>query len=365
MCCRKSLKVEEKRTCEPCLTESRSLLAEIAFMYDEELPRHLGQLRGTGYDQVRSSEKPLLGGDALVLAGPGSGGTGARVLTRGELEDGKVQGLDGREHHVDNFAVGAVAVVQVLAQWEDDWRHLRGDRAAFVTGGTKAEVRAAVGYLEVHARWAANEHPDFDGYLDDLRILHGRLEHATGRDERPVKAEASCFDCSGTLLRLRKDGKPCEHLTPPEYPSQYELVERPGRLPRMELVRPAAEVRARYEAELKTWNAEHSECRQGGFVDRWVCSRCERQYGWGRYLLALRGRLEESASGWSLPEHVAHVLEVPAETVRSWAKRGMVATACTVGDRRLRVSYEETADRVRRRREAEERRRERAERRAS
>lgn len=341
--CRRSLRSEERQVCEPCLTESRSLLAGISLM-TAELPGHLGQLRGSGFDQTsRSREKPLPGGDALVLAGPGSGGTGARVLTRRELGRGLVQGIDGREHHLDNRDTDAVSVAQVLTEWEDAWRHTRGESAAFATS-INSSVRGAVGYLEVHARWAADEYDDFPDYLAQLRQLHTRLERATGRDDRPVKAEANCFECSGTLLRLRKDGKPCTHTTPPGWPAQYGIDD----LGRVRLMVPAAKVRERHEERLEVWEDEHRVCEQGGFADKWACSRCGVEYEYGRYLRAVADRLRVTATGWTLPAHVAQVLDVPLETVRTWAKRGHVASACLVGDPRLRVSYEEVVVRVHR-----------------
>jgi hypothetical protein len=74
-CCERSLTAEEVRTCEPCLTESRSLLAMIIRLW-EELPKHLGHLRGAagGGAKPAVDGRPLPGGAVLVLLGPGSEG---------------------------------------------------------------------------------------------------------------------------------------------------------------------------------------------------------------------------------------------------------------------------------------------------
>jgi predicted site-specific integrase-resolvase len=42
-------------------------------------------------------------------------------------------------------------------------------------------------------------------------------------------------------------------------------------------------------------------------------------------------------------------LGVNSKTVRTWAKRGVIAAACVVGDRRLRVWFPEVAEMVDRR----------------
>lgn len=312
--CRRSLRVTEPVTCEPCLSESRSLLAGIETMW-VELPRHLGQLRGVGFDEtVRSTgERPLLGGDALVLAGPGSVGSGARVLTSGEVKAGAVQGIDGREHHQDNYATDAMSVTGVVTQWEDDWRHTWGEPAAVHFGSVQA-TRAAFGYLEVHARDAANgstgrePHPDFDLYLEELRQLHGRLEQATGRGDRTLVAEARCLECSGRLVRPVTDE---------------------------------------------------------GYLEVWECDRCRREYEHTEYLLVLGEHLRSSIGGWSLPGAVAWAVGTSEQRVRNWADRGLVASACLVGDRRMRVSYDEVVERVRRLEEQQRRRDERAAERAA
>lgn len=300
--CQRSLAPTDIRVCEQCLTASRTVLSGVVTLW-AELPRHLGHLRATAYDSARSSGdgRPLLGGDVLALGSPGSAGGGARRLTssdRLQPERWWVKGAigplthaavweserqrTGREHMVDNRPTDPQSVAQVLTSWEDDWRHTRGEPASSMPAHSTARVvHAAAGYLEVHTRWAAQHHPAFDEYVHDLQALHSRLERATGRDQRIVRAEAECFGCGADAL-------------------VRELTDR-------------------------------------GYEDRWTCRRCGETYDWSRYLLAVSGRLQESdVPGWGLPEQIAYVLGVNAKTVRGWADRGLVAIACAVSDKPTR-----------------------------
>jgi hypothetical protein len=357
-CCRRSLNVEEVRTCELCLTESRSLLAGVVVLW-EQLDHHLGRIRGQALTGAPgwSEERALPGGDALVLAGPGSGGQAGRRLTMGELRDGLVQNLDGREHAADNLPKDPVSVAQVLTSWEDDWRHtFRQPASLLPASSTTRVVHAAQHYLQVHGRRAAGEHPVFDEYLADLQQLHGALERATGNDQRRVTAEAECFGCgAGSLVREVREGRPCHHdtATLPRFPSEWELDE-DGRLILTEKGKPirvpTGERREQYEAALELWEKAHSRCQeQGGYADVWTCQRagCGETYDWRRYLRAVRAKVRGTPAGdWSLPAHVALLMDVPVQTVLTWAKRGVVATACVVGDRRMRVNSDDVRRRV-------------------
>ena len=308
--CHRSLDRLEQQTCERCLTESRALLAGIRLMW-HELPGHLGQIRGTGFSPVRggSDGRPLLGGDGMALIGPGGTGLTGRRLTPTELRRGLTQNLDGREHMVDNRPSDPASVAQLLTTWEDDWRHTRGEPASDLpAASTTRVISAAARYLEVHGRWAAREHPAFEDYFDDLRILHVRLEHATGRGDVIQRAEADCFQCGADAL--------------------------------------VRDVNAR------------------GYADSWTCRRCGEEYGWERYRLAVAERLQGTPAGdYPLPGHIALQLGLPLQTVLTWAKRGVVGTVCLLGgkrDKRMRVVAEDVKERARlleeRRRRDEQRR---------
>lgn len=341
--CRHSLGSDEQQTCETprpgrqgqpaiasCLTRARALLSGIETMWDD-VPRHLG--RRFGASQLDGSRgggdgRPLPGGDLLALFGPGGNGDATRELTRLERAQperwwllGSVgpltrvdwiqleQARAGAEHKADNLDSDPASVAQILRQWVEDWQASGAPASLNLRAHTSNAhvVHAAAGYLEVHARWAARNHPVFEDYVQDLQELHQRLELLTGRLNRTVRAEAECFGCGAdTLVR--------------------ELTER-------------------------------------GYADAWTCQRCGESYDWQRYLLAIGHRLrQEDVPGWGLPEQVGYVLGVNAKTVRGWVDRGQVSTACLrENDRRVRVWWDDARERAA---ELEERRRRQAEREA-
>lgn len=91
-------------------------------------------------------------------------------------------------------------------------------------------VPALVGYLEVHARWAANTHGAFAEFCEDIRQLRAILERATGRVRNPVKAGAACFVCSGDLVRritdegLEEETVTCSSCREQYDPARYNLA---------------------------------------------------------------------------------------------------------------------------------------------
>lgn len=198
-CCGNSLREDEPRVCEGCLTLARTHLAGIVTLYDE-LPSHLGHARAAVYDSdIKGAEDghPLPGGDVLVLLSGGSQGLAEDEWT---TKDGD-----------------PVSVPFTLTWWSKAWREDRNDPDLTRPGSLRSETHAAAAYLEVHARWAANTHPGFEQFATDLRDLHRALEQATGRLRHPTKANADCFDCGGPLVRriddngLEEDHWTCSH----------------------------------------------------------------------------------------------------------------------------------------------------------
>lgn len=314
-------------------------------MYFTDAPVNLGQLHGKALDRPRRGTgdgRPLPGGDLLVLLGNGSEG----------LSDDRVTYLDDDPSSVA-FSLGF---------WEELWRIDRGEPRERTTHRPNVIVRQAVSYLEPKMRWAAREQRRFGEFFDDLRELHARLERATGQGVLTVRAEAECFRCGAELVRELRDGKACQHTSPPPWPPAFEVT-KDDRLRR----RPTEEVRAEYADALEQWETEHGRCRSlGGYADSWTCQRCGDTYDWQRYLLAVGQRLrQEDVPGWGLPEQVGHVLGVNPRTVKSWAERGLVTTACVLSDssRRMRVWWDDA--RVRAEKLHEERARRLARREAS
>lgn len=320
--CSTSLALADRQTCESCLTKTRVLLAGISVMYDE-LPRHLGHVRSQVYDAGRPESadgRPLPGGDVLVLLGAGSEG----------LEEDGTTSRDG----------DAVSVAFTLEFWREEWEDARGERVVERRPrSSRTKVRQAVGYLERMTRWAAQQHAGFVDYADDLRLLHGRLERATGRNQPRVKAEAECFDCGAdALVREVREGEACGHR-PPEFPpaSGGSLLER----------------RALHEEQVSAWEAAHSRCEQGGHEDRWTCQRCGRTYDWPAYLLACRSRVEDGRRqlamvGWGAVAQVAAAVGSAAPTVRKWAQRGLIRSCCLVQTQEQLVWYPDADMRARR-----------------
>lgn len=276
-CCGRSLTRDETANCETCLTDVRSHLAGVLLMFDE-LPHHLRTVAGSTLSGPRGGADghPLPGGRVLALLGPGSPGGAARRLTRTDLE----RGTDGREHRIDNLPTDTPSVAWSLASWEDSFRHERADDPAMTGTSIPRMVRGAGHYLDVHARWAANHHPAFADFCEDLRSLHATLEEATHRRRRPTRAGADCFDCGGDLIRRVVDGLEEDHVT---------------------------------------------------------CVRCHTQYDPGRYRLALKAAAEGASrmtwdgQRWATPSVLAAELGRSEHTIRSWAQREHVRSHVRAG----------------------------------
>lgn len=295
--CGASLTEQEPRTCERCLTDARSLLAGLLLMF-EELPHHLRTVSGSALAGARggSDGPPLPGGQVLALLGPGRPGGEARRLTSAEQQrlvtrpirwwvEGRYGPLtayqwsveqnraEGREHALDNMSTDTPSVAWALASWEQDWRETRNDPPPRDGLSVPAVVRAAGRYLEIHARWAANNHEAFPEFLADLRDLHVKLEAATHRLRRPAKANAACFACGGDLIRRVVDGLEEDAVT---------------------------------------------------------CRDCREQYDPARYGLALKAAAEaastftEDGEQWATPAVLATELERSEHTIRSWAQRDQI-----------------------------------------
>lgn len=232
--CRRDLAEDERNTCKQCVGATRSDLHGILNAY-ALLPDIIGNPLGSNAPKDstgRSNEKPMPGGDALVLAAGGGDG-------RGQLRE---------PHYGDDDLPGdPLSVAAELGRHEDDWRKIRHEPAAL----TNHYVSSAAVYLLQHLGWAGSRHPDFPEFARDIRRLRHMLEQATGTAETVVRAQAPCFDCGGQLVRYYRDA--------------YGQGPREGREP---------------------W----------GLAEDWTCRACKRVYDPAAYWLAVRARLENEAT---------------------------------------------------------------------
>lgn len=272
-CCGNSLAPTDPRmACEECLTAAREHLAGIVLLYDE-LPAHLGHVRSASFDDSPPVDDghPLPGGDVLVLLAAGSEGLDEDALT---TKDGDV---------------GSVAFE--LHWWETQWRTDRNDEVDNRPMSVASVVHHAAGYLEVHARWAANNHAGFDQFAADMRRLHRTLEQATSRTDVHEVAEAECLECGADLVRK---------------------------------VRP----RLSDEDRKDKLGTEHE-----GYQDGYTCSNrdCGRVYdrhptGYDAYAIALRQHMHVNPQEWASAELLADWFGVSPGLLRVWKHRGIVET---------------------------------------
>ena len=211
-------------------SHARRLVWEIRDLY-HELPDTIAAISGLHaicYDRGAPTKKrttladtPIIGGDALVMAGPGSTETSI-TRTAGERID---WALAEAEQH------DAPSVLAVLTKWEDTWRTAQGHPAA-----TTTSVKAAATYLTTHTAWAIRDFPDIDSYLDELTTLRGRLRVVTGHINPPKPSDAPCIDCNGQIVQRYRtnttrpedagldDIRECNRCGTTYTPAQYALA---------------------------------------------------------------------------------------------------------------------------------------------
>lgn len=217
--CRHRLGVDELATCRACVADTRAHLGAIEHAYGI-LPQLLDTL-GSNAPQPgrgRTAERPLPGGDVLVLLAPGSS---ASERMRAWLRDPE----HDPDWDQDDRPADPPSVAYELGRHEDDWRRLRGEAAA----AAAATVTSAAWYLRSRLTWAARRHPGFAEFALDLRALRHRVERAAGLDDRPERAGVPCFGCGGQLERRygpggREDDWTCGRCGRVYDPPAYRLA---------------------------------------------------------------------------------------------------------------------------------------------
>lgn len=195
--CGRPLEHASARTCDRCISDARNTVRDIRDLY-HALPDVIAAVAGLHairYDRGgttkptrggKGTDTTILGGAALVMAGPGA--TGNVHI------DPALYALEARDPK---------PVLAVLVEWEDAWRAEQHQHAADTT-----TVAAAVEYLVVHTAWAAQHSPTWGEYVKETRDLRWRLRILTGDDRRPVKAGVPCPYCAGTIVQHWRDVDP-------------------------------------------------------------------------------------------------------------------------------------------------------------
>lgn len=170
------------------ISEVRLLVLSIRDLY-RELPDTIASIAGlhavtyTAISSPSTGGVRILGGDAAVMHGAGSGSsvTSSRA--------------GNREHAQDNLPSDPPSVLGVLTGIEDTWRHELGDLAA-----DKTSVNTAVAYLIANVVRAVQVLGLSDD-LSELTALNCRLLNVTGRTNTPKASDAPCDTCNGRIVQ--------------------------------------------------------------------------------------------------------------------------------------------------------------------
>lgn len=308
------LQAHELYVCDPCIATVRRTIGDILTLADllpgEVVDGNLGARIEPRFGGSRDHAGP--GGDALVALAPGN--------THADDQDA----LDSDPE----------SVAAVLMHWEDRFRRLLGQPAAWFGDGVSAAK-----WLDGHLRTCAAVPPVrqlvlagedgvvaleatgtghmFAAMAYHLRQLRGRLEGITGGGVRTAYAGARCLDCDeDELVWGQHDPEPCTHGPRPPYPDVPAFPDREPLRPGVDLVERErrhgaafAEWRQRrdrlvaeWRAAVAVWEQEHMACLdpgrerdghdQGGRRDQARCRACGREYTSESYALALRDKFE-------------------------------------------------------------------------
>jgi hypothetical protein len=233
-------------------------------------------------------------------------------------------------------------VLPALASWEDFWRVDFGDPV-----GPPATLAGTVGYLMGNldsGHRAAARHHAFDEFAFDVRRLRAMVRHAASLADEPVEAPAECFDCGQPLLRTY-----AQAAVPAD--KRSNRARRAAGAVLTVTRRQRAAERSYGLHRLSPWplgvaRAQAKAARAGsageGLVDTWTCSWCRRVYTQTEYFVGLR----VATSSWVSVPLAAKATRLSVRTVRAWATRLLVASACRVTDRAVVVWWPDVSDRA-------------------
>lgn len=246
---------DEAQTCINCLNRARnnlSAIVELAALGEERLDGWPAVSPGSPRDGSRSHERPLPGGDLLVMLSDGS---------------------EGRSEPDALFQDDPESLTYMLGSWEDDWRQIRGESAA----PAKATIANTADYLNERLGWAAQHHPAFDEFATQLSKAVSALESGLRSGDR-VERGVPCRECGERLIRRALPKRDCAHTRKARLMAsdQDETV----------ILR---QVLLAYPEDA----VEHARCDQGGYSDNYECRTCGQTYTQAEYWLAVRARIEE------------------------------------------------------------------------
>lgn len=171
--CQTSLANSEPTVCSKCVQWTRDNLHLIV----DACTRMPSTAESAGY-----RNEPIPGGVSMI------------ILAGGSIEGG------GPDDHIDFH--DPIDPLAVLEHNERDWRitfgHGRGDG--------QATIENCAAYLLTWLQLAARNHPAFDEFAGEMRVLAIRLTHTVGVANDPERATAKCIDCGGVLISPYRGG---------------------------------------------------------------------------------------------------------------------------------------------------------------
>jgi hypothetical protein len=221
----------DQLTCPGCVGDVRDNLTETLLLH-AALPSHA--VSGGNLGQLEAA-RPIPGGEAMNMLGPSG--------WRGEIGKG--------EHRTTE---------EVLVCWEDDWRNHFGARSDELVS-----LHGAARFLLDRLSTAAQEHPAFDAFAEEVRQHRAHLEDVLHDGER-ADLGAPCTVCHQPLERV--------------------------------------------------WAKDEAH-------DRWWCERCKTAFDPAEYVQKV-AREARKYNGWLTARdmHLEH--DIPVGTLQGWASKSKV-----------------------------------------
>lgn len=267
--------VENEQTCPTCVGKARERLRSVYGLH-----KHLAsEARHGGQDGRLAAARPIPGGEATVLRGPGSLGSATAYsrktyrLTKDELE----KAVPDVSHRKDERPGEAMPTSQLLEQWADEWREKLG-----VEIPEHKSLKLTAKFMLEHLTWAAQRTGSFPEFVHDITKHAAVLEAILHDGERQESGAAPCFRCGGDLERSVYEIEPCEHA------ELAQQIAKHWKEPSFTTVHLMVYLERHYPKVAR----QHKKCDQGGRRDTYRCTRCHWRYDKGSYSLAVREEVE-------------------------------------------------------------------------